>query len=309
VWVALVACCTVVVFGVAAAAPASAAPAPSESAGANATGGNWTAVVEGGGVTATNGTTTVRLRTLQANDCFPNDAYESEAGGHVEVTVNCGGYLLVGGDRQEGETSVTNFVDVLSIPGGGTTFTINTRLLGTDASSGAVFSSGVTSYDHELGAANPPTGPFDGLRFEAANGTEIDTLADLRAEMDVSRPPRPLQPKRYRLLMTNGTVVLGDDGIAYAADPVDRSNLRFVQPEIDFEEPSTYIAPRAGAAATDELGQLRAVWTERDRVAKGDRILVGGSAPTASTGPSAPSPRPMSGPSPPQGPARSSSRN
>ena len=275
--VTLVACCAVGLVGVAAATPASAVATPSDRAGANATGGNWTAVVEGGAVTATNGTTTVRLRTLQGS-CFPSDAYEGEAGGYVEVSVNCGGYLLIGGDREEGATSVTNFVDVLYIPGGGATFTINTRLLGTDAPSSAVFSSGVVSYDHELpnGARSQPTGQFADLRFEAANGTEIDTLADLRAEMDVSRPPRPLQPKRYRLLMTNGTVVLGDDGIAYAADPVDRSNLRLVQPEIELEEPSAYIAPRGSAASTDALGQLRAVWTERDRVANGDRLVVGG---------------------------------
>ena len=219
--------------------------------------------------------TATAARTRLQQSCFSADAYEGEAGDLVTVSVQCTGYLLVGGDRQEDATSVTNYVDVWYVTEG-TTFTVNTRLLGTDAPSSRVFSNGVSSYAHDLGAGNAPSGTFSSLDFETADGTDIANLTELRDRMRISPLDRPLRPKRYRLLMTNGTVVLRDDGIAYAADPVDRSNLRLVQPEIDLEEPSAYIAPRGGAASTDELGQLRAVWTERDRVANGDRLVVGG---------------------------------
>ena len=219
--------------------------------------------------------TATAARTRLQQSCFSADAYEGEAGDLVTVSVQCTGYLLVGGDRQEDATSVTNYVDVWYVTEG-TTFTVNTRLLGTDAPSSRVFSNGVSSYAHDLGAGNAPSGTFSSLDFETADGTDIANLTELRDRMRISPLDRPLRPKRYRLLMTNGTVVLRDDGIAYAADPVDRSNLRLVQPEIDLEQPSTYIAPQGSAARTDDISQLRAVWTERGKVAKGDRIVVGG---------------------------------
>jgi hypothetical protein len=233
------------------------------------------------GATAATGATPARAagtaaaRTRIQQSCFSADAYEGEAGDLVTVSVGCTGYLLVGGDRQEDATSVTNYVDVWYVTSG-TTFTVNTRLLGTDAPSSAVFSNGVSSYAHDLGADSAPSGTFSGLDFETANGTDIATLADLRERMRVSPLDRPLRPKRYRLLMTNGTVVLGEDGIAYADDPVDRSNLKLVRPEIELEQPGTYIAPQGSADRTDELAQLRTVWTERGKVAAGDRLVIGG---------------------------------
>lgn len=218
--------------------------------------------------------TATAARTRLQQDCFSQDAYEGEASGLVTIKVDCSGYLLVGGDRQEDATAVTNYVDVWYVTSG--TYTINTRLLGTDAPSSRVFSSGVASYAHDLGAGNAPSGTFSGLSFETADGGTIANLTELRERMRISPLDRPLRPKRYRLLMTNGTVVLRDDGIAYAADPVDRSNLKLVQPEIELEQPRTYIAPQGSAARTDDLAQLQAVWTERGKVANGDRIVVGG---------------------------------
>lgn len=225
-------------------------------------------------------TTTIRARRFmqQQDECFPSepDAFTGEAGSLVQVETTCGGYLLIGGDRQEDATSVTNYVDVLSVPSGGTTFTINTRLLGTDADSSEVFSNGVVSYAHSVGANNAPSGAFSGLSFETADGTDIATLHDLRQRMRISPLDRPLRPKRYQLVMTNGTVVLGEDGTTDAADPVDRSNLKLLQPEIELEQPGVYIAPQGTADQTDDLAQLRTVWTERGKVANGDRLIVGG---------------------------------
>jgi hypothetical protein len=275
--VAVLACSLCALAGVAGAAPLVTgepnASAAVPSAVPGTVDGNRTAAVADWRVDA-GGATTVGATGLQQR-CFSADAYEGEAGALVEVSVDCTGYLLVGGDRQEDATSVTNYVDVWYVTSG-TTFTVNTRLLGTDAPSSAVFSNGVSSYAHDIGADSRPQGAFSDLDFRTANGTDIADLAELRERMRISSLDRPLRPKRYRLLMTNGTVVLGTDGIAYADDPVDRSNLKLVQPEIDLEQPGTYIAPQGTADQTDELAQLRTVWTERRKVANGDRLIVGG---------------------------------
>ncbi|WP_336000019.1 BGTF surface domain-containing protein [Halorientalis halophila] len=206
----------------------------------------------------------------QSGECFGTDVTEGVAGEEVELSINCGGYVLVGGDKPVDGGENTNFFDVLYVSGGGTTTTVNTRLLGTDRSA---YSGGVVSYAQKYGPDTPPgqTSEFSGLTFEDEDGNQVaSTLAEFEERLGVSRLPRPLQPARFRLLAgPNATVVLGDDGVPYLENPLDRSNLRLTEPSFEGDL-GVAIAPTG--AADEEFAPT----TSRDEVAVGDRIRIDG---------------------------------
>ncbi|ELZ31916.1 hypothetical protein C473_10438 [Halorubrum distributum JCM 10247] len=232
---------------------------------------------------------------------FSQDRYQSPAGDFVVVDVTMDdtldeAYLLVGGDREAGERSLQNHLDVLHVTGDAS-FVINTRLVGTDAPSEDVYipiSDGeVTSYAHSIGAANDPDdegvdpeGTFSDVTFQNHRGTEVaDTLAEFRDEVGLTARGSPLQAGRYRLVAgATGTVMLRDDDIPDFRHPVDRSNLVLTQPELG--EVNTYVLPPGPADRLDrfdeesgpiqlgDIGALRAAATETDTIARGDRILI-----------------------------------
>ncbi|AQL42237.1 hypothetical protein BV210_05700 [Halorientalis sp. IM1011] len=206
----------------------------------------------------------------QQEDCFGPDTFEGVAGDTVEISTSCGGYLLVGGDRTVDSPSNRNFLDLLYVPGGGTTFTVNTRLLGTDRSA---YSGGVVSYAQKYGPDTAPedTSEFSGFRFVDEDGDEIaGTLAEFEGEVGITRLPRPVQPARYRLLAgANESLVLGDDGVPYLENPLDRSNLRLTTPSFEGDLERS-VAPKG--AADGEFTPA----TDRNRVAVGDRVRISG---------------------------------
>ncbi|WP_050033240.1 carboxypeptidase regulatory-like domain-containing protein [Halorubrum halophilum] len=232
---------------------------------------------------------------------FSQDRYQSPAGDFVVVDVTMDdsldeAYLLVGGDRESGERSLQNHLDVLHVTGDAS-FVINTRLVGTDAPSEDVYipvSDGeVTSYAHSIGAANDsddegvdPEGTFSDVTFQNHRGTEVaDTLAEFRDEVGLTARGSPLQAGRYRLVAgATGTVMLRDDDVPGFRHPVDRSNLVLTQPELG--EVNTYVLPpgpadrldrfdeESGPMGLGDIGALRADATETDTIARGDRILV-----------------------------------
>lgn len=207
--------------------------------------------------------------TLAQEDCFGPDTFEAVAGDTVQISTSCSGYLLVGGDKTVESSSNRNFLDLLYVSGG-TTFTVNTRLLGTDQSA---YSGGVVSYAQQYGADTAPedTTEFDGFEFVNEDGEEIaDTLEEFNEQVGIRRLPRPVQPARYRLLAgANETLVLGDDGVPYLEEPLDRSNLRLTEPSFEGDLERS-VAPEGGA---DEDFTPA---TDRGRVAAGDRVRISG---------------------------------
>ncbi|MFB6083166.1 MAG: hypothetical protein ABEJ94_02850 [Halorientalis sp.] len=206
----------------------------------------------------------------QQQECFGKDVFEGVAGGTVQVSTSCGGYLLIGGDEMIESSSNRNFLDLLYVPGGGATFTINTRLLGTDRSA---YSGSVVSYTQKYGADTRPeeTAEFDGFEFVNADGEVIaDTLAEFNEKVGITRLPRPVQPARYRLLAgANETLVLGEDGVPYLKEPLDRSNLRLTEPSFEGDLDRS-VAPKGAADGTFTPA------TDRSWVAAGDRIQISG---------------------------------
>jgi len=206
---------------------------------------------------------------LAQEDCFGPDTFEGVAGDTVEISTSCGGYLLVGGDKTVESSSNRNFLDLLYVSGG-TTFTVNTRLLGTDQSA---YSGSVVSYAQKYGADTKPesTAEFDGFEFVNEDGEQIaDTLEGFNEEVGITRLPRPVQPARYRLLAgANETLVFGDDDVPYLKGPLDRSNLRLTKPSFEGGLERS-VAPK-GAADEDFTPA-----TDRNWVAAGDRVQISG---------------------------------
>ncbi|WP_299264171.1 hypothetical protein [Halorientalis sp.] len=221
------------------------------------------------GTSAGSSGVTPTAAALAQEDCFGTDTFEGVAGDTVEITTSCSGYLLVGGDKTVESASNRNFLDLLYVPSG-TTVTVNTRLLGTNRSA---YSGNVVSYAQTYGADAAPedTTEFDGFEFVNEDGQQVaETLAGFNREVGITRLPRPVQPARYRLLAgANETLVLGDDGVPYLEEPLDRSNLKLVDTAFDGDL-GTSVAPNG--AVDGEFTPS----TDRSRVAVGDRVRIDG---------------------------------
>jgi hypothetical protein len=204
-------------------------------------------------------------------------------------------YVLVGGDRMVGDDGVNNYLDLLYVrndDGGAVTFTVNTRLVGTDVPSQWAYASGgdtVVSYDHRHGGDADPaeTTAFASAAFVDSDGhTVAETLAGLREAVDVTTLPRPLQSARYRLVAGgDDTVVVREDPeTPDMANPLARTNLVLTDPEVS--NVTTYVAPRASAheltygdeqdtrLTPGNLDRVLDRTTRRDAVARGDRLVV-----------------------------------
>lgn len=212
---------------------------------------------------------TVREREMSAS--FGKTVYEADTGDFITFSTGFQGtgegYVIVGGDRVAPGEDLTNFIDVLYV-GGGSTVTINTRLLGSDAPAEEVYVGGsVTSYAH-----SPDDPAFDDLEFVDSSGDEVaDDLDSFRSEVGIGEPLGPLEEGRYRLLAGTGDVVVRDDGVPDFERPLARSNLFLTPPT--YGNLTAYVAPRDKASATDGPGDLRSSLTERSTVTKGDRLV------------------------------------
>ncbi|QLD89935.1 hypothetical protein HWV07_13210 [Natronomonas salina] len=212
---------------------------------------------------------TVQEREMSAS--FGKTVYEADTGDFITFSTGFQGtgegYVIVGGDRVTPGAELTNFIDVLYV-GGGSTVTINTRLLGSDAPAEEVYVGGsVTSYAH-----SPDDPVFDDLEFVDAGGERVaDDLDSFRSEVGIGEPLGPLEEGRYRLLAGTGDVVVRDDGVPDFERPLARSNLFLTPPS--YGNLTTYVAPRDEASATDGPGDLRSSLTERSTVTKGDRLV------------------------------------
>ena len=212
---------------------------------------------------------TVEEREMDAS--FGKTVYEADTGDLVSFGASFSGtsdgYVVVGGDRVGPDGPLTNFIDVLYV-GGGSTVTVNTRLLGSDAPADQVYLGGtVVSYRH-----SPDDPAFDDLNFTDADGDEVASdLESFRREVGIGEPSRPLGEGRYRLLAGTGDVVVREDGVPDFERPLARSNLFLTEPT--YGNMTTYVAPRGKASATESPGELRGSLTQRTTVTKGDRLV------------------------------------
>lgn len=220
--------------------------------------------------------------------------YEAVAGDFLTVDVSLNeideAYVIVGGDRaSEGKQSAAP-LDILHVDGSAT-FTVNTRLVGTDRPSEEVYipiDGSVTSYAHSLGPDAEPAGVFEDLHFENEAYDQIaDSLTEYRDVANSEVQNRPLQPSQISMVIAGGdSVVVTDDGQPDARFPLDRASIELTQPELD--NVTTYRLPTGNADersfeldpdAIEELepgdiGGLLDDATESDRLARNDRLLV-----------------------------------
>ncbi|MFQ3475173.1 hypothetical protein HKK80_02785 [Halonotius sp. F2-221B] len=242
---------------------------------------------------------------------FSEDEYRSPAGDFVQIELSLTAppegdldeaYILIGGDRDADEGNLQNYLDILHVQGTDqATFTVNTRLVGTDPPAGrqVYFPSGsdqstqITSYAHDFNASddvnNDLSGTvFEDVSFENGNGNEVATsLAEFRERVGLSPRHAPLQADRYRLVAGgSGTVMIRDGVIPDLRHPVDRSNIVLTQPEV--KDVNTYVLPPAPANTIDrfssdpesrtltqaDIGSLLDQASERDTITEGDRLLV-----------------------------------
>ncbi len=218
-------------------------------------------------------TTTVRVEERETNAQFGSDLFETSAGELVEIDLSLDGtdeaYVMIGGDGGSGDRGLTNYFDILHVEGE-STVRINTRLLGTNVPSEEVYipeNGRVTSYVHD-----PDHEGFDSVSFEG----DADDIFEFRSEIGIGGLPRPIQPERLRLVAgDSGQVIVRDDGVPDFERPLARSNLRLTGTD-GFGDVNTYIAPRGSANefdGADSLGELTDQLTERQTVAKGDRLI------------------------------------
>lgn len=220
--------------------------------------------------------------------------YEGIAGDFVTVDVTLNdideAYVIVGGDRSlDGQQSGAP-LDILHVDGSAT-FTVNTRLVGTDRPSEEVYiplDGSVTSYAHSLGPAADPDGVFEGLHFENEAYEQVaDNLTAYRAAARSGVQDRPLQPSQISMVIAGGdSVVVTDEGQSDARFPLDRASIELTQPELG--NVTTYRLPTGNADersfALDpndieelEPGDIDGLLddaTEADTIAREDRLLI-----------------------------------
>ena len=197
---------------------------------------------------------------------FARPVYAGVAGDPVDVRHNAddGAYLLIGGNRLTDTGQSVGFVDVVRLTGSETT--INTRTLGTDASS--VESCGRPDVDCDL-------------EFLDEDGNEIgENLTDLSMATGAGGLPRPIAPQRYRLAIANGTFIVEDTGQITPAETAARAELLLERPTLH-EEIEVFTTahpddlPAADGAEAESLAALERNGVERTAVTTGDRVVLG----------------------------------
>ncbi|MFC7058149.1 hypothetical protein [Halovenus salina] len=223
--------------------------------------------------------------------------YEGVAGDFVTVSVSLNeleeAFILVGGDRSvDGEQTSAPF-DILHVSGSAT-FTINTRLVGTDRPSDDVYIStdgGVTSYAHDLGADTEPpeSSVFGDLAFQNEDREQIaTTLSEYREAVGAGTQARPLQPGSEISMVIGGgdSLVVTEEGFPDARYPLDRGTITLTQPSV--ENVTTYRLPpgnadeesvdyESGSAQELQPSGMEALagsGVEGETITDGDRLLI-----------------------------------
>lgn len=227
-------------------------------------------------------TTRIDVEKAVLSGSFPADRYETTAGELVELSVDLDGvdegYVVFGGDRLSDPDVPTGYLDVLRVEDGAT-LTVNTRLIGTNASTEAVYGDdAVVSYAQAYGPDVPAddTETFEGLRFEDADGNVVgDSLSALRGAAATGGIAGPLTPQRYRLTLGAGdAIVVREDDVVAPDRELDRSHLVLTEPT--FRESVTILTAPSGPAGGDASAEeLLEDAVERRNVTEGDRLVVG----------------------------------
>lgn len=212
---------------------------------------------------------------------FGQSEYTTAAGDLVTIDVAVDGagptYVVVGGDQlSDGRT--TGFLDILRVDGD-RTITINTRLLGTNATTDEVYaaSGDVYSYAHGPGDGaerDIHTTEFSDLSFESDDGDQYDTLAELRSAAGVGYNPAPLAPQRYRLLLGYGDTLTVQDGTVHLEHRLARADLRLESPEFR-EQIDVYTALTDDVDEAGSLDDLLGSARERHAITHGDALILG----------------------------------
>ncbi len=231
--------------------------------------------------TGAGSSTTIAVEETALSGSFSRERYEAPAGELVELSVDLGGadegYVVLGGDRLSDPDVPTGYLDVLHVEDGAT-LTVNTRLIGTSASSEAVYGNdSVVSYAQRYGpdVAAADTETFEGLRFEDADGDPVgDDLSELRSAAATGGIAGPLTPQRYRLTVGTGdAIVVRSDDVVAPERELDRSHLVLTEPEFDGSV-TVSTAPRGPATADGSAADLLEHAVERRNVTAGDRLVV-----------------------------------
>lgn len=198
------------------------------------------------------------------------------------------GYLLIGGYGPEATAPNAQF-DVLHVDGSAT-IAVNTRLMWSDRPGEDVYTAlagSVTSYVHDVGATNEPSGVFEDLRFVDESGDEIaDTLAEYQAWLGIGGQVEPLQAGEYTAILGHGDLIARDDRTPDPQYPKDRDTFELTEPELG--ELSLYALPEGNAnelqhepdpdqlqeMGVTEAGTLQNLATTAETIRVGERIMV-----------------------------------
>ena len=232
--------------------------------------------------TAARATTRIDVEKATLSGSFSTDRYETTAGELVELSVDLDGadegYVVLGGDRLSDPDVPTGYLDVLHVEDGAT-LTVNTRLIGTNASTEAVYGDdAVVSYAQTYGpdTSADDTETFEGLRFEDADGNVVgDSLSALRGAAATGGIAGPLTPQRYRLTLGAGdAIVVREDDVVAPDRELDRSHLVLIEPT--FRESVTILTAPSGPASGDASAEeLLDDAVERRNVTESDRLVMG----------------------------------
>ncbi|MFP8952280.1 BGTF surface domain-containing protein [Natrialbaceae archaeon A-arb3/5] len=246
-------------------------------------------------VTDTNAYDTSTIEISETDATFDETMYTRPAGDLVEVTVELEAVdeaWLQFGDEDVG------FADVLYVEDDSgndeVTFTVNTRLAGTDHSqldgvgpddSDIVYHSEddiVESYVHDEVIGTGETAVSDanfyaGSDVEDAQSLSFEEYLEALGTLDTGEDPtaqleRPLQPGSYELVVDRSHNFLVDDGSSDVDEELAFAEIGLSEPGI--EDVTTWAAPDATANEDTTLADLRDQFSARETVAIGDRAAV-----------------------------------
>jgi len=216
---------------------------------------------------------------------FSQGVYQTAAGDFAEFTIDLEdtdeAWVQIG-DQNSGFTDIVHVED--DNDDDQVSFTMNTRLAGTDAAYDDVYESD----DDNVAGSAAHGGTFDaefqnddGQDLNGASGRSSGTFNDYLYALDLiesgetedDQLTRPLQAANYEVAANgNNVFVANDDDEAELDDELDSAVLELSQPQIG--DITTYVAPTDDANAETELDSVLEEVTQRNEVAIDDRLVV-----------------------------------
>ena len=216
---------------------------------------------------------------------FSQGVYQTAAGDFAEFTIDLEdtdeAWVQIG-DQNSGFTDIVHVED--DNDDDQVSFTMNTRLAGTDAAYDDVYESD----DDNVAGSAAHGGTFD-AEFQNDDGQDLDGASDGTSgtfndylyaldliesgETENDQLTRPLQAANYEVAANgNNVFVANDDDEAELDDELDSAVLELSQPQIG--DITTYVAPTDDANAETELDSVLEEVTQRNEVAIDDRLVV-----------------------------------